>query len=139
MAGVRRVINAPSGSTVSVLPPAVRQSRDPMATPIRITTNPTAPEYRLVNPDATHPWRQKELITEINAAVGPDDRINQFDVQCLRHRYNVDDDPRYFHKARFGAPQYSPEFRDWIVEQYNGDHDFFRKTREAYKSRAGLS
>lgn len=136
MTGVRRVMNAPSGSTVSVLPPAVRQSRDPNATPIRITTDRSAPEYRLVNPDATHPWRQKELIAEVNAVVGQEDRINQFDVQCLRHVYYVDDDPRYFHKARFGAPQYSPEFRDWILEQYSAENDFFRTVRGVYKSRA---
>ena len=138
MSGVRRVVNAPVGSTVSVLPPGVRQSQDPTATPIRITTNPSAPEYRLVNPDETHPWRQKELIAEVNAAVQPGDRINQFDILAVRHLYDIDADHQFFHKARFAGPQYSPEFREWLLCQYNQDHDFFRKTRHDFKHRRGL-
>jgi hypothetical protein len=138
MSGVRRVVNAPVGATVSVLPPGVHQSQDPSATPIRVTTDPSAPEYRLVSPDETHPWRQKELIAEVNGAVQPGDRINQFDIQAVRNLHDIHADHRYFHKAKYAAPQYSAAFRDWLLCQNNQDPEFFRKTRDEFKRRRGL-
>jgi hypothetical protein len=139
MSGVRRVVNAPSGSSVSVLPAGVRQSADPSATPIRITSDPSAPEYRLVDPDTTHPFRQKELIGEVNAALPDGERINQFDIQAVRHLYAIEGEPRYFHKARFATAQYSPEFRDWLVAQFGRDRAFFTKAREEFARRRSVS
>jgi len=135
MSGVRRVVNAPAGSTVSVLPGAVRQSKDPGATPIRLTTDPTAPEYRLVDPDTTHPWRQKELLAEVNGLLEGGMHINSFDIQAVRHLYNVEEDARFFHKARFATAQYSPDFRDWLVARHNEDPAFFTKAREEFSRR----
>jgi hypothetical protein len=138
MSGVRRVVNAPTGSTVAVVPAGVRQSQDPMATPIRITNDLTAPEYRLVDPDTTHPFRQKELVAEVNERLPTGERINQFDIQAVRHLYAVEAEPRYFHKARFATAQYSPEFRDWLVGEFERDGDFFAKTRtELSRRRSG--
>lgn len=132
MAGVRRVINAPAGSVVSVLPPAVRQSDDPSATAIRITNDPSAPEYRIVDPDSTHPFRQKELIAEVNTSLPRGQQVNQFDVLVVRHVFRIDQDPRYVHKARYSTAHYSPEFRDWLIEQVSLDRDFFKKARVEY-------
>jgi hypothetical protein len=137
MAGVRRVVNAPAGSKVAVLPPGVRQSREAEATPIRITNDPAAPEYRLVEPDETHPWRQKELLAEVNTALPDETRINQFDVQAVRHVYAIDSEPRYFYKGKFTSAQYSPEFRDWLVEEYRADSAFFSRAREEFARRRG--
>lgn len=135
MAGVRRVVNAPAGSQVKVLPPSVRQSQDPDAAPIRITNNLNAPEYRLVEPDATHPFRQKELIAEINRKLPPETRVNQFDIQAVRHVYSIESEPRYYYKGRFATAQYSPEFRDWIVDEYQADSTFFSRTRDEFARR----
>jgi hypothetical protein len=139
MSGVRRLVSAPTGSTVSVLPPGVRQSSDPSATPIRLTNNPAAPEFRLVDPDVTHPFRQKELIAEVNAALPDGERINQFDILAVRHLYAVDTEPRYFHKAKFATAQYSPAFRDWLVAQFRRDRAFFAKAREEFARRRSVS
>ena len=135
MAGVRKVVNAPIGSAVNVLPPDIRYSDSPDSTPIRITSNPSAPEYRLVDPDVTHPWRQKELIAEVNKSVQDQHRINQFDVLAVKHLYDIDSNPHYLHKSRFSAPQYSPGFAGWLLEQYARDMNFFAKSREEYKRR----
>jgi len=132
MAGVRRVVNTSTRPVVSVLPAPVRQSDDPAATAIRITTDSSAPEYRLVDPDATHPFRQKELIAEVNALLPRDKHVNQFDILAVRQAFRIDQEARYFHKARYATAQYSPEFRDWLVEQVSADPSFFRKAREEY-------
>lgn len=133
MADIRKVVNAPAGSSVSVLPPNVRQSTGLDATPIRITKDPTAPEYRTVDPDTTHPWRQKELLAKVNKSLPSEHRINQFDMLVVRHLYDVDADPHYFHKPLFGAPQYSVDFAKWLLEQHARDPSFFERSREEYK------
>lgn len=135
MAGVRRVVSAPAGSQVQVLPPSVRQSTDPDATPIRITNDPNAPEYRLVEPDITHPWRQKELIAEIHRRLPPEARVNQFDIQAVRHVYSIESEARYYYKGRFATAQYSREFCDWIVGEYNADPTFFSRARDEFARR----
>ncbi len=137
MAGLRRVVNAPAGSKLTILPKEVRQSQDPSAAPIRITNDPAAPEYRLVDPDATHPWRQKELIAEITAALPEEVRINQFDIQAIRHVFSIDSEARFFYKGKFGSAQYSPEFRDWILSEFRADNEFFANTREEFARRRG--
>lgn len=131
LSGVRKVVAAPPGSTVSVLPPGVVQSSSPTATPIRITSDPTAPKYQLIDPDKTHPWRQKELIQEVNKSLST--KINQYDLLAVRHLYNIYADPNFVHKSRFGTPQYSPSFANWLLEQYSHDPRFFQKSREEYK------
>lgn len=133
--GVRRVVNAPSGSAISVLPPGVQQSDDPNATPIRITTDPNAPEFRLIDPDVTHPLRATELLKTINESVHAEDRLNSFHILALRRLYDVDSNPRFFHKARFGSPQYSLAFASWLLEQYARDQRFFEATKEEYRRR----
>lgn len=128
-AGMRKVAMAPRGSTVSVLPPKVVQSSDPSATPIRLTANPNAPEYQLVDPDKTYPWRQKELIQELNKTLST--KINSFDLLAVRRFYNIDGDAKFVYKHQFGSQQYSPTFANWILEQHAQDPRFFLKCRAA--------
>jgi len=132
MSGVRKVAMAPRGSTVSILLPRVVQSSDPSATPIRITANPNAPEYQLVDPDKTYPWRQKELLEELNKVLPI--KLNSHDLLALRRFYGVDADPKFVYKHRFGSPQYSPAFEKWILEQYTQDPRLFQKCRSALHS-----
>lgn len=132
MSGVRKVAMAPPGSTVSILPPRVVQSSEPNAAPIRITANPKAPEYQLVDPDKTYPWRQKELLEELNKMLPI--KINSHDLLALRRFYGVDADPKFVYKHRFGSPQYSPAFEKWILEQYTQDPRLFQKCRSALRT-----
>jgi hypothetical protein len=131
LSGVRKVTAAPKGATVSVLRPRVVQSNDPKATPIRITTDPRAPEYHLIDPDQTHPWRQKELLQELNKSLPA--KINPYDLLAVRRLHSSDDDPNFVHKSRFGSTQYSPNFAKWLLEQHSEDPTFFQKCRAAFK------
>lgn len=131
MAGMRKVVEAPAGSLVRVLPPEIRDSDDPGAVPVRIVDDPKAQAYRLVDVDRTHPFRQKELIEGVKKQLPPGMRFNQFDIQAIRRAHKIESRPELFHKLRFGSPQYSPRFVEWIVEQYRKDPRFFEKARKA--------
>jgi len=127
--GVKKVSKAPSGSTISVLPPQIIQSADPKATPIRITDDPSAPGYQLVDPDKTHPWRLKELVEEINRSVQT--AITSYDLQAVRKLHGTDKNPNFVYEHKFGSKQYSPAFAKWILEHYSADPSFFEKCRAA--------
>ncbi len=136
LSGVKKVTNAPTGSTISVLPPQVVQSSDPKATPIRITADPRAPEYQLIDPDKTHPWRQKELIKELNKSLPA--KINSYDLLAVRRLHGTDDDANFVYKRRFGSQQYSPAFAKWLLEQHAADPTFFQKCKAAVKAASGV-
>ena len=134
--GVRKLVQAPAGSRVALLPPDVRQSTAPDATPIRLTEDLAAPAYRLVNPDSTHPFRQKELIPEVRAHLPKSIEFNSFDIVAVRHVHAIDDRHEFAYKARFGTRQYSPAFVNWLVNQLRTDSRFFLKARARYKEKA---
>lgn len=136
MAGVRKVVTAPSGARIQVLPAGVRQSTSPDATPIRITDNPAAPEYRLVDPDVTHPWRQKELIGEINKKLPEGKRINQYHIRAIRVLYEIDAKAEFYHKGKFSSPQYSAALYEWLLQEYARDGQFFAKAADEYRRRS---
>ena len=130
LSGVRRVVEASPGSQLFVLPPEIRDSNSPNATPIRVVDDPSAPAYRIIDPDQTHPLRQKEVVAEVRKRLPQGTVFNQFDVQAIRKTMPDADAARFRRKPRFGSPQYSIEFVDWIVDQYEREPQFFQRARE---------
>lgn len=128
---VRKVTSAPSGSQISVLTPKVRQSGDPDATPIRITDNPGAPEYQLIDPNKTHPWRGKELLKKVNQSLPT--KITPHDLLAVRRIHDVDRDRNFVYRPRFSSAQYSPAFANWLLGQHRDDPTFFEKCRSDFK------
>lgn len=137
LAGVRKVVHAPAGSQVSLLPPDVRQSDSPEAAPIRITDDPAAPAYRVVDPDSTHPCRQKELIAEVRKQLPAGPEFNSFDVVSIRQVHGIDDKREFSYKPKFGSRQYSESFVTWLVSQARADPEFFKKARAKHRETGG--
>ena len=135
--GVRKVVRAPEGSAVQIVPPEIVHSTDPGAVAIRIVDDPQAPPYRVVDPDETHPYRQKELIKEVNKRLPTDDRINSYDVLVVRRIYGIDGHEAFCHCPKYGSPQYSDVFVEWLIDQYKKDASFFRNARIKYYQGAG--
>src|SRR5437870_3865828 len=64
LSGIRQVVTAPRGSEIV----AIERTEDEEGeAAIRITTDKNAPLFRAVDWDVTHPYRQKELLHEVNA------------------------------------------------------------------------
>jgi hypothetical protein len=138
MTRVRRVVHAPPGYQVRVLPQDVRESRSRDATPIRIVEDENAPGYRRIDPDITHPFRQTELIQEVNRRLPRDSEINPYDILAVRRVHGIEELPEFYHQPKFGSAQYSVAFAEWLVDQLNDDPHFFKKARDRlYKMRHG--
>lgn len=135
--GLKRVVEAPEGYKVHVLPPEVKIADEPNATAIRLTNDPDAPAFFKLDPSKTHPYRQKELVAEVNAKLPRGVMINQFDVQAVRKTHAIDENETYTYHPAFGSPQYSPALAVWIVKQYEADSRFFVLARAKYSARSG--
>ena len=130
--GMRKVVAAPRGSVITASPTAVAESPSQPATHIRLVDDPTAPGFRRMDPDETHPYRQKELIKEVNQQLPRGSSINPYDVTVVRRQYQIDSIDEYFYKSKFGSPQYSDECVKWFVNRYLEDPQFFLKARQEH-------
>lgn len=131
LSDIRKVFNAPVGHKVTVLPPEVVESLDIGATPIRIVDDASAPAYRKVDPDHTHPHRQKEVIPIVNERLGGGKKVTSFDILSVRRVYAIGQaTPQFYYKPKFSSPQYSDAFVDWLVEQYEQDSAFFDRAKD---------
>jgi hypothetical protein len=132
LANIRQVMHAPDGAEVAVVETAERDDEG-RPTLIRLTTDPHAPLYGQVDPDRSHPYRQKEVIREVNARLDGEG-VNAFDVLSVRRVHAISEDtrPEFVHVPKFGSPQYSDAFVDWLVAEHDRDPDFFSRAKTKY-------
>jgi hypothetical protein len=132
LANIRQVMHAPDGAEVAVIETAERDDEG-RPTLIRLTTDPHAPLYGQVDPDRSHPYRQKEVIREANERL-VDVSVNAFDVLSVRRVHAISEEtrPEFVHVPKFGSPQYSDAFVDWLVSEYERDPGFFSRAKTNY-------
>lgn len=129
---VRQVALAPEGAKVALV-----TASDANGTPtrIRLTSDPTAIVYGRLDPDQTHPYRQTELLQELNKRLPAGSQVNSHDVKCLRKVHGISEEthPEFTHWPMYSSPQYSHEFVDWLISQYQADSNFFINARDNYR------
>jgi hypothetical protein len=113
---IRRVIEAPAGSMVEVVPAVATADDSRPAVPIRMTEDPEAVPYRIADPDQTHPFRTMEIVAEINATLPPESRVNVHDIRAIRAAHDLDQRRDMIHNPRHGPRQFSPLFADRVRE-----------------------
>lgn len=130
--GIAKVVEAPAGSRVAILPPASAREGAGGSLPMRLTDDPDAPPYYAVPIDSTHPYRQKEVIWEVNGRLKGRRQINSHDVLCIRRVYQVQKELNYCYTQNFASPRYSKAFVEWIVESYERNGSFFEEAKARY-------
>lgn len=90
--------------------------------------------------DNTHPYRQKDVIEQVNKQLGRKWIINQYDVLVVRRKYDVESNEAFCHKSRLPgrSAQYSTKFVNWLVSQYEEDSNFFDEARHWYRENRRL-
>jgi hypothetical protein len=61
-------------------------------------------------------------------------KVNTHDILAVRRSHNIDQDPRYCHRSKFGSPQYSDAFAQWIVGRHKQNNNFFQEARQTYSA-----
>jgi hypothetical protein len=135
---INKVMEAPLGSSLKVLPAEVIETKDEGATKIKLTDSEDAYKYKKIDPDKTHPFRQMDLIEEVNQRLDEKHQINSYDILSIRNAYDLDNELKFIHNPKFGSKQYSNEFVDWIIESFNTNPTFFSEARAVmYEIRYG--
>lgn len=134
LSGIRKVVEAPPGSHIAVLPAEFRDSESSEAIPIRLVDDPDAPAYRNVDPDMSHPNRQMDVIKRVNEYL-EEKKINSFDFLCVKDIHEISTNPKFYYKMKFSTPRYSNSFVEWLIEQHKEDGEFFEKAKGEYRSR----
>jgi len=125
---LRQVAKAPTGSEVIVVPP---ESAAPGTVErFRVVDDPKAPVLARTDFDVTHPFRQKELVEVLNQRAGRP-IATAFEIQCVRRVHHTDRRDDFFHRPKFGSPQYSESYVSWLLAQYERDPQFFEKAKAA--------
>jgi len=132
LSNIRQVMHAPDGAEVAVIETAERDEEG-RPTLIRLTTDPHAPLYGQVDPDQSHPYRQKEVIREVNKRLG-ETTVNAFDVLSVRRVHQITEEtrPEFVHVPKFGSPQYSDAFVDWLTAEHEREPAFFANAKASY-------
>lgn len=136
LGNIRKVVEAPPGARVSVVAPQEATAGGSIVG-VRLVNSPDAPEVPHWEPDKTHPYRQKELVAEINRLLVDQGHVTSHDLLCVRRVHATDDDPNYSYKGKFGSRQYSPALVEWLTEEFRKDPEFFAKTRSQYRAASG--
>jgi hypothetical protein len=124
--GIAKIVEAPSGSTVHIVPPGSAASS---SAAVRLTTDPGAPSLPVGAIDQGWPHRQKEVVAAVNEALGGKKIVNAATVLYVRRAFNIELNGLFCYTQDYASPKYSQAFVDWIVEQFNADTDFFDKAK----------
>jgi hypothetical protein len=98
--------------------------------PVRIVTDPAAPALQPQDVDRLYPWRQKDLLRELNARLGRR-FLNSYDIQAVRRQHRLDEHPDFVFNLPGAGRRYSPAAAEWMLEQHARDSEFFHRARTA--------
>jgi hypothetical protein len=98
--------------------------------PVRIVTDPDAPALHPQDVDRLYPWRQKDLLRELNTRLGRR-LLNSYDIQAVRRQHKLDERPEFVFNLPGAGRRYSPATAEWIMEEFSRDAEFFQSARTA--------
>jgi hypothetical protein len=132
LSGIAKVVEAPSDSVVEVRPAQVEVQTTDGATSIRLTRDENAQSFKVIEFDSLYPYRQKELMQRLREELGSNAPTTH-DLRIFRVLNNVDANPTFSEKSKFGSRQYSDALVDWMLSRHREDPAFFHEQRETYK------
>jgi hypothetical protein len=116
----RRTSNAPGGPIANLQP-------------VRIVNDASAPALQPQHVDQLYPWRQKEIVAELNRRLGRR-AVTTYDLQAVRRQHQLDERPEFVFHLPGAGRRYSPAAADWMLAQYTAEPEFFTRAHAADQS-----
>lgn len=139
MDGIARVVEAPPGSQVMVLPSEVRHTTDGSGAPIHLVDDPNAPHAYAIPVDQSHPYRLIDLVKQFKIQSNSFPGLTRHHLICIRQVYDTDHNTVFCHKQKHASPQYSEKFLDWLVNESELNPQFFQNAYAQYSPLKRLS
>jgi hypothetical protein len=131
--GIIKVVEAPPGSQVEIRTP--ESAGGVPAGQVRLVNDPAAPAFWQPSVDETHPFRQKEVVGEVNRALDGVMTVNSYHIQCVRQVYGIESNPTFAYTMNYSSPRYSWAFVEWILQQYRENPDFFDSAKRTLQAK----
>lgn len=131
MANLRQVVEAPTGSVVTVAA-AVAPASDLSARAVRLVQDPAAAPAAVLDINRTHTNRQKEIVAKVNDHFQGKLRVTSNDITAIRCLHKTDADISLCYHPTFGSRQYTDLFAQWIIEHIEKDAAFLTNLRQEY-------
>lgn len=109
-----------------------------MAITAKVSAGPGAVQFVPQNAEEIWPYRQKDLLREINKELKITPPVNGHDILCINtHLEILKKHPEFAYKPHsLASPQYNDDYVKWIVAQYKQDPKFFMRMRAEYQKRS---
>jgi hypothetical protein len=128
IANIRMVAEAPIDADV-----IIQSAKEALpcfrTTPVRLTRDASAPVVRGLDPNDTHPYRQKEVIELLRSRFGL--QVTGYELSQVCRHYGMRDRADACYVPRNSPAQYSEVFVEWVAEEHAKDQMFFAKARAA--------
>jgi hypothetical protein len=79
--------------------------------------------------DVQWPFRQKEVVAEVNRLLDGERTVKGYNIQCARKAHDIDADPAFCYRQKHASAKFSGAFVDWLVGQFHADQTFFEKSK----------
>ncbi len=135
LGNIRKIVAAPIGATTEVIVDSTKLAKS-RAMPVRLVWKGNAKDVPALDINQTHPFRQVDIVRQLNQMKIISRTITSYDIQCLRRWYNTDKKTEMFYKPSFGSGQYSKIFLDWAVKELKKNHSVLESAKAQYKKRA---
>ncbi len=111
---------------------------------IKITSGKEGQEAIVIskprNPDETHPYRQKEVLKEINKKVKLSKPLNQHDFQALIFKHKVKGNANFHHYGKLSnTHSYSQALIDKFVNLVNSNPQSIQEAKKFYRNKRTAS
>jgi hypothetical protein len=130
---IRKVVEAPSGSKVLVVSQKTSEISSEALHDVRLTNSPEAQVVRGLNPNKTHPHRQKEVAQILSQQLGK--TVSGHDVYAVRKTHGIDSRPEFCYRPTFSSSLFSATFIDWFASRYRENPEFIESARRTLKKR----
>jgi hypothetical protein len=130
--GIIKVVEAPPGSQVEIRTP---ESIEVAAGPVRLVNDPAAPAFWQSSVDETHPFRQKEVVAEVNRLLDGAKTVNSYHIQRVRQAYGVESNPNFAYTMNYSSPRYSRAFVEWMLQQHGENPEFFDNAKRTLQAK----
>lgn len=135
LGNIRKLVNISPNEPVSILP--LREMSK--GTYNKVSSGRGAKAFIPIHGDDKWPYRQVEIIKVFNqnTDLHGSNRINQYDILCVKKIYNIEKKyPQFMYKPFVkSVAQYSDAFIGWLIKQWKRDKDFFKKARKEYNKK----
>lgn len=133
--GVKKVVTAPIGHIVQVVPPGAKLELVTDGMKVQYSNDPSAIKVMAPQIDKTHPHKRQRLINLVKKSSGK--TLGLHDVTVLNHHLNVfHDHPEFANRPHVSSsPQYSDLYVDYLASRLKDDPTVITKARAVYKQR----